>query len=381
MGISRRPISARGIALVMVMVLVAAASIMTYAVLASTSVRAQVSASAQDRLQRQYLADSGLNLALYYLQNPSASPVALTYGEYGNVHYPGENAISFDGVPGTISVSVTNPANGVFSVTSVGTVNGESSTSRATIDITKFKTFTYAANLRGANTLNSKVSISGGVITDGNLTRNSASLSGAIVAANGANLGGTNIGSTQLTYPASITHYVPYYFYNGKRYRAARLGTNVGGLIYDLDVVNNPCNVWYADRNVKFLLGTVVPGTIIADDSSKLTIQASVTITPVSGMPALIAGDDVEFNGNGRTLQCNGLTYVGGRISGAGSNSTCQFNVSGAFVAAYDGWPFKSDYEGFVNLQYNASRAGAKALFDEIEPITALNVQSWGKSN
>lgn len=378
---TRRPISSRGIALVMVMVLVAAASIMTYAVLASTSVRAQVSSTAKERLQRQYLADSGLNLAIYYLQNPTASPVALTYGAYGNVHYPGESSISFTGVPGTISITVTNTANGVFGVTSVGTIDGVSSTASTTVAITKAKTFPYAANLRGAITLNSRVTVSGGLTTDGNLSKSGATVNGSIVAANGAAQGGTNIGNVQLAYPASISQYVPYYFYNGNRYRAARMSSSVGGILYDFDTTNNPCNVWYADRDVQFLTTTVVPGTIITDDSHKLKVSASVTITPASGMPALIAGQDIEFNGNNKTLQLNGMTYLGGKIIGTGSNSSCNFNVAGTFISNYSGWPFRSDYEGYVSLQYSSSKATAKALFDEIEPITALNVQSWSKGN
>jgi hypothetical protein len=173
-----RPLARRGIAMMLVMMAVATIGVMAYALCAAARMRSQIASSASIRSQGEHLAESGLNLAVYYLQNPKSSPVALAYGASGNVHYPGESPLVIDGLPGRVDVTVTNPANGSFVVTSVATYEGNVTTATATLNVTKSKKFDYAAVLTGNPTLNNKVSIIGGAITDGSIVQNAATFSG-----------------------------------------------------------------------------------------------------------------------------------------------------------------------------------------------------------
>jgi hypothetical protein len=347
--------------------------------LASTAVRAQVAEASGQRLQRQYLAEGGLNLALYYIQNPDASPVSLVYGEGGNVHYPGEVGVTLPGVPGSIEIAVDNPENGLFNITSAATHNGETTTSQATIKLTKSHKFEHAVNLSGNLSLNNKVTINGGIRTDGTVTKNSATVNGTIVAANGQSLGGVNVSGVEYSYPVSALNYLPYYFHEGKRYKAARAPKNVIGVLQDLNVTDNPCNVWYIDRDTKVLGAVVVAGTILMDCDSELVVQGTLQITPASGMPALVAGGEIKFSSSNRSIKSHGLTYVGGPITGSGNTSNCLFEVVGAFVSGQQQWPFGSGYSGSVNITYNESKSTASAVFDEMESIDSLTVQSWGQ--
>ena len=73
---SRQPVRVRrrGMALVMVMVIVAVAVALGYAMLSNASLQAQVGANLQRTAAAECLAESGVELAIYYLQNPANTP-------------------------------------------------------------------------------------------------------------------------------------------------------------------------------------------------------------------------------------------------------------------------------------------------------------------
>jgi len=69
----RRIVSApprRGVALMLVMGVIVVAAVLGYAMLSHASLTQQVSANSTQTVAAQGMAESGVNLAIYYLQNP-----------------------------------------------------------------------------------------------------------------------------------------------------------------------------------------------------------------------------------------------------------------------------------------------------------------------
>jgi hypothetical protein len=109
----------RGIAYLLVMIAVAAAAVMGWAMLSVSSLRAQVDVNALDGVEADGLAESGANLAIYYLRFPDRSPIDPVVGAAGNAHYPGQASIAlFPDSAGTVSVTVANPRANEFRIVS-----------------------------------------------------------------------------------------------------------------------------------------------------------------------------------------------------------------------------------------------------------------------
>src|SRR5206468_936382 len=107
----------RGATLMIVMVVIAVATVLGYAMVSASALQSQTAGNMKYVSTAEYLADSGAQLALYYLQNPSASPVAMPGG-----YYPGQTGVTFGStVGGTADVTVTyNSTSKLYTVVSVG---------------------------------------------------------------------------------------------------------------------------------------------------------------------------------------------------------------------------------------------------------------------
>jgi hypothetical protein len=367
----------RGIAMVLVLMVVALATMMAWAVVASSNVGTQVTAAAGTQVQRKYLAESGLQLAMYYLQHPEASPVGLVYGPWGNVHYPGETNVQLGNMPGRVNITVTNTANGVFEISSTGTLEGDAQSASAVVHLDKYKTFSQATNFSGNITLGSNISITGGLLAVGSVVTNSANLVGDLLT--GAD--STLPEGTLTRYPLSMTHYLPYYFVNGKRYTAKRItGTTVLVTLLDLDVVNNPHNVWYTNQDVTFYLTTVLNGTVVTTNGKKITVAGTLTINPRSHLPALVSDGDLVISGNLRTLTSNGPTFIKNQIRGTGTTTSSKVIINGVLVSsAADS--LLNGFNGTVGVTLDSEKSTFKGVMDEVEPIHAITVRSWSTNN
>ena len=95
-------------AMMLVMIVIASASVLSVALLASNGVQQQIARNGADQAQVTYLSESGLNLAVYYLEHPDRSPVQLQRGPFGGQFYPGESGVTLDGLSGAVDINVTN---------------------------------------------------------------------------------------------------------------------------------------------------------------------------------------------------------------------------------------------------------------------------------
>jgi hypothetical protein len=371
--------------MVLVLIVVAIATMMGWAVIASSGVGTKVAVAAETQLQRKYLAESGLQLAMYYLQNPEQSPVGVVYGAWGNVHYPGESGVSLGDMPGTLDVTVTNTANGVFQITSVGTLEGDTQTASAIVHLEKYKTFSQAANFVGDITLGSNISITGGLLAVGSVVTNTATIVGDVLSGgnnSGSGNGNSNLPEGTLTrYPVSMTHYLPSYYVNGKRFTARRIsGTTVLASLLDLDLVNNPHNVWYTDQNVTFHLVTILNGTVITTNGKNITVAGTLTVNPQASLPALVSDNDLVISGNSRTVTLNGPTYIKNQIRGTGTTTLSKVNINGVLVSAASS-SLLNGFSGAVKITLDGDKATFKGVMDEVEPVHKITVRSWSTNN
>ena len=81
--------SRQGVAMVMVLMVMAAAAVMGYALLASATLQGQVANAGIQQVSSNQIAESGVNVAMYYLQYPNNAP-SLTNG-----YWNGQTGISF----------------------------------------------------------------------------------------------------------------------------------------------------------------------------------------------------------------------------------------------------------------------------------------------
>jgi hypothetical protein len=122
--------SRRGVALMLVLIVIALASVLGYAMLSSAALRTQIGHNAEITSQAETLAESGVNLAQYYLQYPEYAPGG-PFTATGTYWTGTGGPIAFtSGVSGTIDVTVTRDAadKWTYDIVSVGRSVGDGST-------------------------------------------------------------------------------------------------------------------------------------------------------------------------------------------------------------------------------------------------------------
>src|SRR5688572_17227136 len=112
---------ATGFALMMVVAVVAIASVLGFVMLTSASMQGRAGSNHTKMMSADYQAESGLNIAMYYLQQPGHAPSQSADGYWGgfNADYTLPN-----GMPCNVSVAVTRDATDpwTYDVTSTAAV-------------------------------------------------------------------------------------------------------------------------------------------------------------------------------------------------------------------------------------------------------------------
>src|SRR4051812_25184451 len=171
-----------GIAMILVVVMMAAAAVMSFALLSSASMQAEAARNSVSSSNADTLAQSGTNLAMYYLMYPDKASTSLMTTTSGVTYYnPGTNVPTMNLADGS-TVSKINVAlsshSGTLSVYGVDVTanSGDSSslsrTLRSSVQVQSMYTPKYAMAANGAFTIPSSgvtVSVNGNVRSDGGL--------------------------------------------------------------------------------------------------------------------------------------------------------------------------------------------------------------------
>ncbi len=307
-------------ALLLVIPAVALATVLAYAVLTNTGMQEQISANAAHIAQADCLAESGVNYALYNLQNPSNAP-----SHAGN-YWPGTTgAISLGGIPGTVTVTVLSLGNSQYSISSAATVPGSNSGSISRVlNVAVQATATFgipnqAAGVNGNLVPNgAKVTVTGDLRTTGSVTLPAgSSVSGNVYATALTLSGGTDGAFVQepstgtTAAPSAVTDYRVYTL-NGVSYSATQLTSDpVAGRVLG-PTVSNPAGIYYAQNRNMNLNGVTINGTLIVKNGnlSVATGTANV-ITPAANFPGLVVDKQLTVPGSNKLLTVNGLAWIG----------------------------------------------------------------------
>ena len=258
-----------------------------------------------------YLADAGLNKAVWYLTN--TAPDTSTDGSWRTTAYPAASGLNPTDSrqeslgDGTYTIWVEpEPLGSDIMVTARGTVNNIERTVRETI--------TLAPSVPEAF---NKVQYSGGNI---DYLNSSGTITGDLDAVGTVDSeGGMNIPDTITEGSAVAVPSVDTAAY------ALIAGTTVSG-----DMTFNPGTyngIWYVDGKATIGDNVTINGTIIATGNIVVTNTDNLTVTPTSNYPALVSDAKIT-GGKLKTSTINGLIYAATSIDlNQGSNNTINGSI------------------------------------------------------
>ena len=333
------PTRSRGVALIMVITVLAMTAVLGFAMLNSAALAARSSANAAAAVSAAALAESGVELACVHILNPSQAPGGA--GPAG--FWDGHSGMTIAGVPGTLDVQVTDLGSGNFRVTSTASVpsGGGVITRTATADLRVQTGYTvrHAAAFAGAPTLTANTTVNGNVQTGGQ-----ANVKGTIngqlvtpvapIVTGTIRDGWTTPGADTTTVPpASRVRDYSRYDFAGGTYDATLLGTSLPNNTVLGPTASNPAGVYLAPGDLAVYNDVKVNGTLIVNGFLNV-LGGRTEITPASGFPAAVLKKDIYLRGPGtvRDVTFNGLTWLGGAVRSSGSVSTGFFQFNGAVL-------------------------------------------------
>jgi cytoskeletal protein CcmA (bactofilin family) len=356
----------RGVALLLVIGVMAIATVAAYALLADSAMQAQSAAATNGAAQADSLAESGVALAMYYVQHPSYAP-HLTAGS-GNIpaYWAGASGITFGSASGsaTVTVAPSGTTGQLWTVTSTGnspaSLGGISKTLSATVQTV----MGYQVNqpvVSNANiTLSSGSSITGGttasIVSTGTVTINlGATVNGSIEASGLPGLLGLLLGillpppsSSPALITTQVTDYSQPYSYQGQTYSPQVISSPVNSTLGPS--AGNPAGIFVATSNVTISTGTI-NGTIYTKNGANVVFTKTATITPVTGYPGLVVDGSTSITVASTTVTINGLALFNGGLKV--SNGSSGITVNGALLFGTQGTLAGS--LGKLTVTYNAN--------------------------
>jgi hypothetical protein len=414
----RRTTKRAGVALILVVAVLGIAAIMSYAMLSSASLQAQVGGTANLVVGADSLAESGVNYAMYYLQHPEVAPSLNSSG-----FYPGEAGVSIGSSTSEsfdVTVSdkdrdgVTALSRNTYLITSVGRCGAITRTVYVKVyvaakyrvvsafssnnDVTMPATVTLSI-LDDTTAGFTRLSTDPLVRCDAKYTLNNINAVTGTVASTLTNASNpmavpqyplqaapTLSGASQINTLKSYTTYT----YNGTVYTADQLTWDpLSENIVTSNAAANPLNVWYTTANRNLRGNCTIAGTLIVAGGKTLRISGVTTITPKPDpstgkpvMPGLVVDKDVSFEGASRILTVNGLMWVSNQITcNVLTGTNWRLNVNGALMmpgsAAITGAPILSLFNAQMNLKYVQANVDLPDLCDKNQIPQSVKVLSW----
>jgi hypothetical protein len=312
-------------AAMLVLIIVALATMIAMAMLSSASLQASVSDNATRGAVADYMANSAIQAAAHYLQNPGKLPVSWVKSGYA-LYVTGATV---SGVRGSFDVNATvnSTIPDAYVVTATGYSGSTNTVTRsATAQIqlqrampsygTVFGSGSYS--LIGAYTVNGGILVSGTVVSTLGATVN----------------GGINSSpkSTDFTVPAvgSVNYFgagtTTYKMSDGRTGTAQVLPSGTVTSQPAWNSTTNPGEVFYfsGPMTIGTSSGTLALGGTYIVRSNSLTVKntapgansaVNVKITPVSGMPALIVDQNISLTTKNVGLTVNGVVWLGSQFS------------------------------------------------------------------
>jgi hypothetical protein len=97
------------------------------------------------------------------------------------------------------------------------------------------------------------------------------------------------------------------------------------------NLATNPGQIFYAVGDTQVSGGFSLNGTLIVRGGNLVVGGAGFTVTPQTGMPAVICEQGIELETGTATMQANGVVYAGNGVTWD-SGSQAALNVNGALI-------------------------------------------------
>jgi hypothetical protein len=397
----------RGAAMVLVTLALGIATAMSVGLLAANSVRAQCSRNALDSAVAHYLAESGANIAMYYVMFPTRYTGAKPSG-----YYPGENPVPLGaGAPGTVTSSVSyDSTSKVYTVSSVASVTGlAKNTYTRQIDATaqvvepaptQIEPIVDALVANGPITLGGSsyvdgnirslgsVAMSGGTVTGGisadsvtvsgtaNVAGQTVSLVDGMLVADAAKGLTTTvdkaIGREGLAAVVPDASQVPdlrsYVGINALGVTitatAGKLITNKYGNLTLGPTLLNPQGVYWYDGDLEVEGRFTINGTLVMRGGRvKIKKDGVLELNPAAGFPALVSDRSIMLDASG-VVVAQGLVQAKAIEVGSGSGANSGIGVLGALLLtdAVKPVPLPKDFSGTIAVRYDKAKADVRGI-------------------
>jgi Tfp pilus assembly protein PilX len=370
-----------GLALMLVLAVIAVAALIGIAMLSSASLQAQVGNASRRVAQADTLAESAAQAAIYYLQYPAKMPVTWAGTD---PHVMSVHGGTLPGCPGSFDLDVVRTGKLCnYYITAIGYGEGANAVTRmitASVQTIPAKP-TVAAVFGGTASIPLRHTINGTVISTGvpllqgvlNGVLRQTPLSSDFVVPNAAQINyfGGDIVNGTYTMPDGTT---------GK---PDILGSNTLAVAPTASATN-PGKVFYYGGTLNITAPMNINGTIIARGQLQVkpVPAGTVSITAQQGFPALIVDDQLQIGKSGVTLQVNGVAWLGNGtawILGPNLLTNAVFNGS---VLLPTGKIFGGTLTGTVTVNYSNANVDLVNLTKptlSVEPVLSVKVLSWNQ--
>ena len=393
-------------ALFLVLAVIALAAVLGYAMLTSATLQNRASANQARLASADYLAESGLNIAMYYLQYPDRAPGYPSFGGVGYWSGTSGDLTLTSADNGTCNVTVTRDTldPSTYEIVSIGKSGrlGETRITRTTgarvyvrtqylikhagafnANTTLFNNLTFQGDVWSAKNFGIKTgtSVTGTAYTSSPIT------SAGFISPTGG--WGVPVNTSNPAPTSADLNLYKTYWYNDIQYNCQTVPFNPIGNATLGTSATNPAGIWYIKPSglLNISIGTLtVNGTMVVEGDLKVFGPLmTINITPQPGFPALVVTGNLEISQPQNKLTANGVVYVGGQVKSSGTipllpinNST--FNVTGALLTGNTTTsPFISGYSVPTVIKYDATKAKAPdlALATQRSP-KGISILRWG---
>ena len=348
----------RGFALQMVLFLITITAILGVTYLSSASLKRASSLNMVSVARAKYLAECGVQHAMYVCRNNPSQLVGTSAAKMTGPYNADatSDTYAFYGTPTPLVL-------GQWTLTGVGTCGTVSQTVSVTVYRTGGTDFTNNQGLMsvGNITIPAGVKITGNLIDSGSVT-NKGYVDGVISYT--GNFGNSNGGTTTKT-PVKVAsasvptinwnNYKQYKLYSST-YNAQQMANSTlqPGIFPNNNCITagNPAGIAYYTIGILYTNFTY-QGTIVINGDLYID-GTNISITPVSGFPALVVTGRIYVVDNS-TFTANGLVYAAQGMSPYIINTpVSQTTINGGFVSGVRG--YDSTLQGTHQIVYSAAK-------------------------
>ena len=381
--------------MMMVVAVLAVATIMGFVMLSSATLQNRAGANQSKLVDAEYLAESGINIAMYYIQYPDRAPSLNADG-----YWPGTGGELDMGDGAKLTIGVTrDPVDDCgFEVTTSVSI-GEAQDTRisrnagARLYLRKRFDVTRAAAFNTDTQISAGTTIGGDVYTSKNLALKTGvplpvingrgyCKTASVGSLFTAPLGGFRTASPPLPGAPTLAAIDLYqdYKYGQQRYNCSTISSGTLSNETTLGPTEiNPAGVYYADHTLQIDSNVTINGTLVVLGGVNVR-GSNIVINPKPGFPALIVTGILDIDRTLKGLTVNGTCYVGQQIRGSGttpiSTNLSTFTVNGGLLVGLEtGAPFPTTgYNIKTSVIFDAAKVSPLAL----KVPSGVSVLRWG---